>query len=447
MTEKIDFLKGLKASLPTSGATPGALYFCTDTGELYLVNTSGVPELLANKGIAAFSSSGSGNAITNLTYNNETQTLTAQRNNFLPLSGGTIISTSDNTALYLQSASTVSYLGFKNNQGNLLGQFGVNANNQPVFRVNADNMLLHSGNYTDYVPTKTGSGASGDWTINITGNAAIANTVKITRAVKNILTLAAETALDSEVIYFAGSDGVAQGFPTSYCIANIKKGNNHRTLIDCYHLETGNHYINGCKDTRDPTTYPWTGWVLQPTQATVNTHINDNVIHITATERANWNAAKAYADETHAPVDAEKNQNAFSNITIGSTTLSADNTTDTIELVAGTNITLTPDSANDKITITATSNDGTITEIQVNGTSIATNGIANIPAATTNKYGVTKLSSSTNSTSTSLAATSSAVKAAYDLANSKAPGYTYGTTDLIAGVSELTTGTLYFVYE
>lgn len=94
-----------------------------------------------------------------------------------------------------------------------------------------------------------------------------------------------------------------------------------------------------------------------------------------------------------------------------------------------------------------TQNAGTITGVSANGTSVATSGVANIPAASTSTYGVTKLTSATDSTSTTLAATASAVKAAYDLANSKAPGYTYGTTDLTAGVSELATGTLYFVYE
>lgn len=64
---------------------------------------------------------------------------------------------------------------------------------------------------------------------------------------------------------------------------------------------------------------------------------------------------------------------------------------------------------------------GTITEIKANGTSIATSGVANIPAASTSVYGVTKLSNATNSTSTTLAATASAVKAAYDLANSFVP--------------------------
>ena len=61
---------------------------------------------------------------------------------------------------------------------------------------------------------------------------------------------------------------------------------------------------------------------------------------------------------------------------------------------------------------------GTITGVSANGTSVATSGVANIPAASTSKYGVTKLNSATNSTSTTEAATPSAVKAAYDLANS-----------------------------
>ena len=51
---------------------------------------------------------------------------------------------------------------------------------------------------------------------------------------------------------------------------------------------------------------------------------------------------------------AEVNQNAFSNVKVGSTTVSADSKTDTLELVAGSNVTLTPDATNDKVTIAAT---------------------------------------------------------------------------------------------
>ena len=69
-----------------------------------------------------------------------------------------------------------------------------------------------------------------------------------------------------------------------------------------------------------------------------------------------------------------------------------------------------------------TTNIGTITKVQANGTDVASSGTANIPAATTSSYGVTELSSATNSTSEALAATPKAVKAAYDLAASKGTG-------------------------
>lgn len=91
------------------------------------------------------------------------------------------------------------------------------------------------------------------------------------------------------------------------------------------------------------------------------------------------------------------------------------------KLVSGENIkTINGESILGSGNITISSGSGTITGVSVNGTYVATSGVANIPAASTSKYGVTKLNSSTNSTSTTEAATASAVKAAYDLANSKA---------------------------
>jgi len=51
---------------------------------------------------------------------------------------------------------------------------------------------------------------------------------------------------------------------------------------------------------------------------------------------------------------AEVNQNAFANVTVGSTTIAADAKQDTLTLVAGSNVTITPDATNDKITIAAT---------------------------------------------------------------------------------------------
>lgn len=45
------------------------------------------------------------------------------------------------------------------------------------------NTVIHSGNYTSYTVTKTGSGASGTWGINITGNAATATKLQTARSI------------------------------------------------------------------------------------------------------------------------------------------------------------------------------------------------------------------------------------------------------------------------
>ena len=85
--------------------------------------------------------------------------------------------------------------------------------------------------------------------------------------------------------------------------------------------------------------------------------------HVPATQTANnatffrndntWqkvtpaNIGAATSSHTHS---AYVNQNAFSNIVVGSTTVSADSTTDSLTLV-GSNVTITPDATNDKVTI------------------------------------------------------------------------------------------------
>lgn len=52
--------------------------------------------------------------------------------------------------------------------------------------------------------------------------------------------------------------------------------------------------------------------------------------------------------------EAEVNQNAFSNIAIGTSTITADVKTDTLTIIAGANVTITADVANDTFTINAT---------------------------------------------------------------------------------------------
>ena len=148
---------------------------------------------------------------------------------------------------------------------------------------------------------------------------------------------------------------------------------------------------------------------------------------------------------------AEVNQNAFSNVAVGETTIAADSKTDTLTLTAGSNITLTPNATSDTITIAATdttysdvttsthglmtaadkvklngiaegatANTGTITGVSVNGTSVATSGVANItsmPASILSgaiPSAVTATTQTAGNNSTKIATTAFVTKAVAD---------------------------------
>lgn len=64
---------------------------------------------------------------------------------------------------------------------------------------------------------------------------------------------------------------------------------------------------------------------------------------------------------------AEVNQNAFSSIVIGATTIEADGKTDSFTITAGTNVTITADAANDSITITAADTTYTLEQDSTDG--------------------------------------------------------------------------------
>ena len=132
-----------------------------------------------------------------------------------------------------------------------------------------------------------------------------------------------------------------------------------------------------------------------------------------------------HSQSTHAPTDAQPNQNAFSNIAVsGQTTVAADTTTDTVTFV-GSNVSITTDATNDKITFS----------------------VAN---GSTSAKGIVQLTDSTSSDSTTTAATPKNVKAAYDMAisaKSKAENaYTLAEGKAPAihnhSASEITSGTL-----
>ena len=108
--------------------------------------------------------------------------------------------------------------------------------------------------------------------------------------------------------------------------------------------ESGKIYV----DTATNLTYRWSGSAY----VEISQSLALGETSSTAYRGDRGKIAYDHSQTSHAPTNAEVNQNAFSNVKVGSTTISADSKTDTLELVAGTNVTLTPDATNDKITIT-----------------------------------------------------------------------------------------------
>ena len=120
---------------------------------------------------------------------------------------------------------------------------------------------------------------------------------------------------------------------------------------------------------------------------------------------------------------AEVNQNAFSNVVVGSTTIAADSKTDTLTLTAGSNITLTPNATNDSITISAS------------GSSYS------LPLASNRTRGGIKLSSSTQGGTPNGITTTSGRTYAVQVNSSEQAVVNVPWTDTNTTYSEATTST------
>lgn len=93
------------------------------------------------------------------------------------------------------------------------------------------------------------------------------------------------------------------------------------------------------------------GWVYYRTPAEIKSDIGADAVVTTSSNGLMSASDKSKLDGIAA--GAEVNQKAFSNVTVGSTTIAADSKTDTLTIEAGSNIIITPDATNDKITIAA----------------------------------------------------------------------------------------------
>ena len=119
--------------------------------------------------------------------------------------------------------------------------------------------------------------------------ATVAQSTNASRAAKSIFTIAAEQPNQTETCWFGGSDAVNPcEMPETHCFCMIKKGSNQRTLIDCFSLLNGKHWINSNANAAE--TGSWSGWQLQPnaTDKTKLDGIESGATRVTSSTVKDW---------------------------------------------------------------------------------------------------------------------------------------------------------------
>ena len=154
----------------------------------------------------------------------------------------------------------------------------------------------------------------------------------------------------------------------------------------------------------------------------IATHNNTKA---TSTQDGHMTAAQVKKLEGIKNLDGEKNQNAFSNVKVGESTIAAGTATDTVEIAAGSNMSVTADAETKKVTIAGAYQSFSATAeglvpspaSKANTNFLSTSGWKEIQSASTSAKGIVKLVNATNSASTTDAATAKSVADALAAAN------------------------------
>lgn len=83
----------------------------------------------------------------------------------------------------------------------------------------------------------------------------------------------------------------------------------------------------------------------------LTSHTGNGDIHVTTTKKGNWDAAYSHSQIAYAPSNVEANQNAFSKVKVGNYTVSSNAKTDTLTMIAGNNVTITPNADGKSVAI------------------------------------------------------------------------------------------------
>lgn len=190
----------------------------------------------------------------------------------------------------------------------------------------------------------------------------------------------------------------------------------------------------------------WKGAVL-PIRNALTSHTDNTTVHVTAEERTAWNAGIVYYGTCGTAAATQAKAVTISGVTALSAGLSIRVKFTNAQTYNGAPTLNVSELGAKSIMRNGTTAAaryewlaGEVVDFIYDGTNwvIADGGVA-----TTTYYGVTKLSSSTSSTSTALAATPSAVKAAYDLANGKQDALTFDAAPTANSTNPVTSGGVY----
>jgi hypothetical protein len=203
----------------------------------------------------------------------------------------------------------------------------------------------------------------------VSGKVPVAQLPDGTTSAKGILQLTSATNSTSTVLA-----ATASSVKTTYDLANGKY-TKPSSGIPKADLDAAVQASLGSADTAEANAIAHADQAVSNVQTDLNNHKGSGgTAHANATQMAS--GFQSAADKTKLDgiaTGAEVNQNTFANVKVGTTTIASDSKSDTLELAAGTNIVLTPDATNDKVTIALSPEVETVTGSQAKATAVQNN--------------------------------------------------------------------------
>ncbi|KZE66999.1 hypothetical protein AWM68_19860 [Fictibacillus phosphorivorans] len=218
----------------------------------------------------------------------------------------------------------------------------------------------------------------------VAGKVPVAQLPDGTTSAKGVVQLSSATNSTSTTVAATSS-----AVKTTYDLANGKY-TKPASGIPKADLDTAVQASLGKADTAEGNAIAHADEAVSNVQTDLNNHKGSGgTAHANATQMAS--GFQSAADKTKLDgiaTGAEVNQNTFANVKVGTTTIASDSKTDTLELAAGTNVVLTPDATNDKVTIALSTEIETVTGSQAKAT-VVQNNLNTHTTDTSNPHAVT----------------------------------------------------------